>query len=251
MSLLKRAVSKAGRNRAFPRRLPAALGGARFYVSTEGGLKYLRRDLASLDTPLTNFALEHVKPGHCVWDIGANLGLFTFTAAGLAGPTGRVLAIEPDTWLVSLLRRAALANKERFADVSVLPVAVSRDVGIAAFFIANQSRACNALYGHGNSTTGGVRERQYVPTVSLDSLLEQFPEPDVIKVDVEHAEVDLLRGGQRILTQVRPVMLVEVSPDNQDAVTEILVGAGYQIFDGEAGGEVDRATWTTVAIPGV
>jgi FkbM family methyltransferase len=186
-----------------------------------------------------------------VWDIGANLGLFTFVAAGLAGPTGNVLAVEPDTWLVGNLRRAVLANKGKIADVIVLPVAVSLDVGIASFFIANQSRACNALDGHGNSTTGGVRERQHVPTVSLDSLLDHFPQPQVVKVDVEHAELDLLRGAKRILTRIRPVILIEVSPDNQDAITEIFVGADYHMFDGEVGGEVNRATWTTIAIPGL
>ena len=247
---LKRLISRAGRNRAFPRRLPEVLGGARIYASTEGGLKYLRRDFMSIDPSLTNFALEHIKPGDSVWDIGANLGLFTFTAAGLAGPKGKVFAIEPDTWLVMLLRRAASVNNgAAFADVRVLPVAVSRSVGIAPFFLANQSRATNALIGHGNSTTGGVRELQYVPTFSLDSLLEQLPAPDIVKVDVEHAEVEVLLGGLRLLSQVRPVMLLEVSPDNQDFVTEILVGSDYQMFDGELGGQVDRATWTTIAIP--
>jgi FkbM family methyltransferase len=57
-------------------------------------------------------AAETVGPGNTVWDIGANLGLFGFAAAVAAGPSGRVLAVEPDTALAGLLRRSAAVNRE-------------------------------------------------------------------------------------------------------------------------------------------
>src|SRR3954451_22164365 len=107
MSALKTFVAHAGRNRAFPRRLPRQLGGARFLASTEGGLKFLRRDITSVDPTLTKFATQYVRPGHVVWDIGANVGLCTFAAAGIAGPTGRFLAVDPDAWLGLLLSKSA------------------------------------------------------------------------------------------------------------------------------------------------
>lgn len=110
MGIPRHLVSVAGRDRTFGRRLPAHLGGLKFFPSTEGGLKLLRRDLAKADQTLTRFAMRHVRPDQTVWDVGANVGLFTFIAAGLAGPAGRILAVEADAWLVGNLRRSARAN---------------------------------------------------------------------------------------------------------------------------------------------
>ena len=249
MSIMRRAVARAGRNRVFPRKLPDDVGGARFYASTEGGLKYLRPNLASIDTPLLRFAAERVYPGAIVWDIGANLGLFSFAAAGLAGPTGSVLAVEPDTWLVSVLRRSASLNPG-CAPVHVLPAAVADVVGIATFLIAADNRATNALGGHGHTATmGGVRESQHVPTITLDFLLGHFDPPDVVKVDVEGVELRLLAGATQVLTRARPVMTIEVERGSRKDVTALLHEHRYDLFDGETGKASDTATWATVAVP--
>lgn len=126
------------RGRAFRRRLPPSLGGAVFPASTDGGLKHLRLDAASIDPMLTGFAKRFVKPGMVVWDVGANVGLFTFAAAGLAGPSGRVVAVEADIRLAGNLRRAAAWNTDgkKTATVDVVPTALAGSVGVAEFNIA-------------------------------------------------------------------------------------------------------------------
>ena len=58
-----------------------------------------------VDPVLMNLVKEFVRPRSVVWDIGANVGLFTFAAASLAGPEETVM--RPDAWLVQLLRRSA------------------------------------------------------------------------------------------------------------------------------------------------
>ena len=95
MSNARRALARATRRRRWPRRLPASLGGARLLVSTEAGFKYLKPRLDMLDPVLTGFAEVWIKPGDVVWDIGANVGLFTFCAAGLSGPTVTLSALKP------------------------------------------------------------------------------------------------------------------------------------------------------------
>lgn len=86
-----------------PRRLPKPFSDTRLYVSSEGGLRYLGPSLDKLAPDLLRLVSDYVRPGSVVWDIGANLGLFTFAAAATAGLGGSVLAVEPDPWLVNLL----------------------------------------------------------------------------------------------------------------------------------------------------
>jgi len=56
--------------------------------------------LESVDPTLLRAAAELALPGAVGGDVGANLGLFSFASAGLAGASGQVFAIEPDTYLV-------------------------------------------------------------------------------------------------------------------------------------------------------
>jgi hypothetical protein len=61
------------------------------YLTPEAGLRYWfpRRGLRA-DEKLLRNAVETIKPGSVVWDVGASKGLFTLASAGLAGKTGRV-----------------------------------------------------------------------------------------------------------------------------------------------------------------
>lgn len=238
---LSLALTRLGRNRMFPRRLPSDLGGAWFPASLEGGARYLKRDLHTVDPPLLRFATHYVSPECQVWDIGANVGLFSFVAAGLGA---HVLSVEADTWLAANLQRAAARQS---LSLRVLPVAIDRCYGIKEFIIASASRSTNYLAETGGSTmTGGVRERVFVPTVHLDSLLENFEAPQVLKIDVEGAEVAVLEGGLDTLSH-RPVLFLEVSAENQHAVDMILRRFGYRYIDADTGLGADRPAYNTIA----
>jgi FkbM family methyltransferase len=193
---------------------------------------------------------ELVQPGGIVWDIGANVGLFAFAAAGLIGQQGKVLAVEPDTWLVDLLRRSCRANSEK--PVDVLPVAVSDALGISTFYLSNRLRAMNSLEG-GTLSVASAAEKQTIMTVTLDWIMDQYPPPSVLKIDVEGVEAKLLAGARRLLTEVRSVILCEVIERNADSVTQILSDAHYTLYDAEAmrGSRlpVRRAPVNTLAFP--
>jgi FkbM family methyltransferase len=231
--MLRTTLENASRRLVFRRRLPPPFAAARIYASTEGGLRYLRPRAAGIDPPLLSLAAELVQPGDTVWDIGANLGLFTFAAAAAAGPAGEVLAVEPDARLVTLLRRSAAANPN-VAPVSVLGTAVADEIGVARFHVARRNRSTSYLDGFGTSQTGGSREVQTVPTVTLDWLAERFPAPAVIKIDVEGAEVLVLRGAEQLLRQGATV-ICEVAGTNAAAVRDVLGPIGYELYDGDVG----------------
>src|ERR1700686_2980136 len=99
-------VEHLSRGVVLRRHLPARFGRLPIYVTPEAGLRYWSR-MSRVDSVLYSMAEEMVKPGSVVWDVGANVGLFSFCAAALSGPSGRVLAIEPDFWLAHLINRSS------------------------------------------------------------------------------------------------------------------------------------------------
>jgi FkbM family methyltransferase len=198
-------------------------------------------------------AQELVKPADVVWDIGANVGLFSFAAAAVSGPRGRVIAVEPDTWLVDLLRRSSRLLVPERAQVIVIPFAVSDRIDLTELHIAARGRSANFIEGGGSSRTGGTRRTEFVISITLDWLLGILPAPQVLKIDVERLEGRLLLGASRMLTEVRPRIWCEVSTECEQVVTEILQEASYEIYDAgvhhSARKPLRRAVWETLALP--
>jgi FkbM family methyltransferase len=230
---LRTIAERLSRGRSFRYRLPQIYGGCRMIITPEAGLRYwLPGRGVRADEGLLRNAAETVKPGSVVWDVGANMGLFSFAAAGLAGPTGRVYAFEPDTVMVRLMQRTALLNPTA-APVEVIPCAVSDSLSMARFNIAKRCRTSNSLDGFGLSQAGGVRESHTVLTVSLDWMAHQIPPPDVLKIDVEGVELNVFRGALQMLKSKRPVLVFEMTIWNWQEESELLRDLGYTFFDGD------------------
>ena len=96
---------------------------------------------------------------------------------------------------------------------------------------------------------GGVRERQYVPTLSLDTISNSCPKPDFLKIDVEGAELMALRGAKEIISHVRPVFYIEIGNDATDEVLRIFQENRYLAFDIQTGAIIDRCLPNTLFIP--
>ena len=239
------------------RQLPEEFGGAQIFVTPEAGLRYWYTDLRRVDGMLFRMARELVAVNHVVWDIGANVGLFSFSAAALAGSNGLVLAVEPDLWLAQLVARSARtlgARSQPGAPISTLCAAVSERNSISQLEIADRARSANHLADvDGSTQSGGARNLQHTVTLSLDFLLDFFPSPNVLKIDVEAAEFRVLCGAHKLLRTVRPVIWCEVAPENQESVGELLRANGYRVYaaalEPAKRTELRRASWDTLAIP--
>jgi len=250
---MRRVLEYATRYLVLKRRLPAAFNRVPIYISPSAGLGFLFRSVERVDAPLLRAAADLVRPANIVWDIGANVGLFTYAAAARGGPSGQVFAIEADTWLIGLLRRSARIQPSDSAKVTIIPAAVGSQFDIASFHISRRSRSSSALEGYGQSQMGGTAEIQTVVTLSLDLLSQRLPAPDVVKVDVEGAEGEVFGNSVEFLKRYRPVVVCEVSDRARPTIKQVFGSADYLFFDGEqplrGTSPAQHPPWATIAIP--
>jgi FkbM family methyltransferase len=200
---LRRWAERFSRGIVLRRRLPDEFRNLPIYVSPEAGLWYWRRNLVKVDPMLCRMARELVTAGSVVWDVGANVGLFTFSAAALAGRSGSVLAIEPDFWLVQLLTRSARRIQKNGMEGLRWPCWLPRwrkpTASASSRLRKEHERQTISLGHHGSSQAGGSRNLQPTVTLTLDFLLEHFPRPTVLKIGAEGAEIKTLRGASEPL----------------------------------------------------
>lgn len=250
--MLRRWLERFSRNRVVKRRLPRRFGGNPVFVTPDSALSYWKRDLDGPFETLFRWAEAYVARHDVVWDLGANVGLFTFAAAHRAGTKGQVVAIEPDQFLIQLLRRSSECGTPARAPVTVIPAAASDRFGIDRLCLASRGRSANHLASvRGSTMHGGTRRREHVVTFTLDWLAELYPPPNVLKIDVEGAELKVLQGANSLLKKHRPALLCEVRTENSKAVGTLLRQHGYALFDAKDvnGGETNAAAFNTLALP--
>jgi FkbM family methyltransferase len=155
------------------------------------------------------FLRARCEPGATVMDIGAHLGVFTILMARLVGASGRVFSFEPTPQTRAVLSEMLRLNGLG-SPVEVRGEAVSGSNGTATFFHTGASVSCaNSLVRTARSR-GGVE----VPTVRLDDFTsERGLTVGCLKIDVEGAELNLLRGARRTFLTGRPAAALSLHPD--------------------------------------
>jgi FkbM family methyltransferase len=234
------ATACLGRNR---RLLTLALASERLRpvaVVTTGG-KELRFDCPTaraLHDPLAFHTGEpetlrwidrHVRSGEVVWDIGANIGVYSLYA-GL-GPDVTVVAFEPSAASFAALVRNIEMNGLG-ARVHAYCLALSDRTG-ADFLHMAATGAGHSMHAFGQLETVGGRLdpvfSQAVPGVTIDDACALFhlPAPDHVKLDVDSIEVKILRGGVRTLARVRSVAM-EVTGESGAVAADFLRQCGFE-----------------------
>lgn len=194
------------------------------------GLKFppyfpLRDRLAHLvkgtEPDIQHLCTQLLRTGMTVMDVGANVGLLTRLFCRQVGTGGRVYAFEPDPLTFQFLE----FNTRSFPNKELTQGAVSDNHEPALLHLNFRSGAGNSLLNKGHST-----ESVPVACISLDEFLKQRGSPvvDVIKIDVEGAELSVLRGMRQTVARLPGLkVIIEYCPAN-------LNGAGVaprEIFD--------------------
>ena len=154
-----------------------------------------------------------------VYDIGANVGIYSVLACRTVGINGRVFAFEPSTTNLFYLNSNIRAN--RFSNCEVIPQVVSNTNGTVQFELGRGS-----CFGK-ISTDGSIR----VPSISLDSFVTTGkPLPDVMKIDVEGAEYEVLIGARTVISKAKPVIFLATHGEEIHArCCDLLRDFGYHL----------------------
>jgi FkbM family methyltransferase len=150
-----------------------------------------------------------VASGATVVDVGANIGYNTVYAARRTGPSGRVIAVEPTPDNLAVLEDNVAAA--RLVNVEVKRAAAGRTAGTRAFYVRGDTSAVNSLFPA--SCYAMVTRVLEVPVARLDDLVDG--EADVVKIDVEGAELDVLEGMPRLLGRPGLALIIEWHPTLQ------------------------------------
>jgi FkbM family methyltransferase len=245
MRIIRRIVELLSRGLVLKRRIKVNNRYVPIFVTPDAQLKYLKFGKNAFDSDLILIAETFLKKESIVWDIGGNIGIFTFAAAEIAS-NGKVVCVEADIWLASIIIRSKKLKHYSGKNISVVPAAISDKSSITNFLIAERGRASNALeITGGHSQMGGIREINYVPTVTLDCLLETFGIPDFVKIDIEGAELLAINGASVLLKSGRPIFYIEVGAEVSKQVFEVFIKNNYMPCD-FTGNQVDPGSFANV-----
>jgi FkbM family methyltransferase len=162
------------------------------------------RPAATYEDRFQRAMFDALRPGDCVWDVGANVGFYSTRFAECVGPSGHVLSFEP-----SPLNFAALRDRVGpLANVTALPLALGERSGSAPL-----QQGTDALGATSRIVDRGAPGSTLIDVASGSDLVKggRARKPNVIKIDTEGHELDVLLGlGELLFDPELRVLCVEV-----------------------------------------
>jgi FkbM family methyltransferase len=186
------------------------------------------------------FLNNFLRPGMFMVDVGANIGEITLVAAKRVTKTGKVISFEPVTAINSILSRNL--KKNHITWVTTVKQGLAEKIGEAKIF-TNSDKDANKLKHIGLGTLYPMNGRQApIETISistLDNYLDEHPtqQLDLIKIDIEGAEIPCLFGAERTIKRFRPHIILETQEDTYIAagytpkdLLDFFIPLDYEIF---------------------
>ena len=178
-----------------------------------------------------------INKGDCVFDIGGHIGYIAQIFENLVGEEGKVLVAEPTPKNMYFLEKNVRDNTE------VLPFAMADSNGEMEFYTEQFGGFTNSLlseFTEGSNKRFSVLQHsseKLIPKIivevkTVDSICEQYEvKPNFLKIDVEGAELSVLKGAELVLKNTKALM-VEVSRNHRE-IFEFLAAYGFIALDAE------------------
>lgn len=164
------------------------------------------------------------RPGSVVADIGANIGAITVPLATHVGMSGFVYAFEPQRVVFQTL--CANVALQSLTNVECIAAGVGAERGHVTIPDLDYDREAN----FGGFELSTFQQGRKVPIVTLDDYRD-VAHFDLIKIDVEGMELEVLRGGEQLIREQRPLLYVENDrPEKSEALVAALQRLEYNCF---------------------
>lgn len=191
--------------------IQASAGGVAFQIVPEGAIAFHTWSRLRFERAELEFILRFLHPGVTLFDAGANIGLFSLAAGRkLQGQLAAIYAFEPCPSTFAILEKNLLLNG--LTNVHTVRAALSDQTGEANLYVnAALKDALNSLENPSHADAEVVA-RELVETITLDDFVakERIARVDIMKVDVEGAELLVFRGGRNLLARPdAPLILYE------------------------------------------
>ena len=187
----------------------------------------------SSELALANYLINELKDGQTFLDVGAHFGYFSLLAGRVVGVNGKVISIEPAKGSFELLSR----NTHAKDNIRVLHNAISDSNEVVKFYeFPIRYSEYNAIDISKFEDEAWIKkyqpEQTEVQAVTLDGLMGEGIVPDMIKIDVEGAEVQTIKGGAKMWDKASPVVIMEYLLEDSGSTSyseaaDLLSNAGY------------------------
>jgi len=205
-----------------------------FLNPTDMRLFQVVNELASEETD-TRVLSELLSEGDTFLDVGANHGSFAIVASKMVGEKGFVLAVEPQPRLAKALEKSLTANA--LCKFQIYNLAVGDTDGEIELLVPIGTSGSAGVFPEHSATH--QHQTFKVPLKRFDELVDwqNFTGKVVLKLDVEGSECAFLSGARKMITTLKPTLIIEVHPTSLraagatgDQLKKLLQELGYKYY---------------------
>jgi len=223
--------------------------GGKIYLNVKESNMMLARALGIYEPEKTKTISDLLKPGQTFIDIGGNKGDFSLLAAKITGQKGQVLTFEPEPENCHWFNESIQLNQ--YSNIRLFDIALSDSNGKAQLFLGEKSGWHSLVSSQGKTDNSTIE----VEKRTLDSILNEsdIQQVDMIKIDVEGAEMEVLLGAEDTLkNNTDLILLLDLHPHmgvDTVAICQFLSDRGFSIHHMKAPHEkIDKIDQTTTEI---